>query len=52
VQQISTALFDEVHEGEFVLVHRLCPQPRERGEAEHTLALMREAGLQVEEAAA
>jgi hydrogenase expression/formation protein HypC len=52
-KQISTALLDEVHEGEFVLVHVGYALNRvSEEEAEHTLALMREAGLQVEEAAA
>jgi hydrogenase expression/formation protein HypC len=45
-KRISVSLLDEVHIGDFVLVHvgyalnRVSPE-----EAEHTLSLMREAGL-------
>jgi hydrogenase expression/formation protein HypC len=52
-KRISTALLDEVREGDFVLVHvgyalnRVSPE-----EAARTLELMREAGLATAEAAA
>jgi hydrogenase expression/formation protein HypC len=52
-KRISIALLDEVNEGDYVLVHvgyalnRVSPE-----EAERTLALMREAGLEISEVAA